>query len=62
MDEFLLRILVVSLAFISCLAIGGIVIVDVAGHSPQSSLGTIAGTATGALVGLLVNPNTRRKE
>lgn len=43
-----------SLGAVGALGVCGLVVCTLAGRDPPPSLGTIAGTAVGALVGLLV--------
>lgn len=56
MDVSLLRIVVALVGLIDCLAVGGMVILAASGHVSPPALEGIAYTATGALVGILVNP------
>lgn len=57
MDVRVVVAVVVSLAVVACLCVGGITIASAIGHEPPPTLGTIAGTCIGALAMLLVNPH-----
>lgn len=56
MDAAILKLVIVGLIFISGLCVFGIVFTASIGHEPPPTLGAIASTAAGALVGILVTP------
>ena len=56
MDVSLFRLVITSLAIICGLCVAGVILASSLGHEPPPTLGAIASMASGALVGILVNP------
>ena len=56
MDVSLFRLVISALSAICGLCVVGIVLASSLGHEPPPTLGAIASMASGALVGILVNP------
>ena len=61
LDAYAFRIVVLAIAAISALSVGGVVIVEASGHQASPILGAIATAGIGALCGLLVRPPSAKR-
>lgn len=61
MDTIAVRIVTAALALISCLCIGGIVMIRTAGQEPPEVLGILASSCVTGILGIIV-PSGRKSE
>jgi len=60
LDVSVIRLVVLCLATVCCVCLLGLVVVAASGHEPPAALASVASTAAGALVGILVLPRDER--